>query len=325
MFIDKRRYLTILILFVGIALMMQFVQNNIIPRRFNMTVLKTGDDIYISYRYQKNTDMHLVIGKCGVNNLVDIKAIYLDTNYTDDIYPWVTKLATNFLSSCTDWIGPYMVKSIEHDDGGKLSFTGGWHGNTIDGKEEPTAHTENYSVKIGDMEISDNEVYYCDYVQIEVTNFIQAYNTKDIKLNVLKENVRYDITPNKVKVEVVSTALEKVLLQKYYGLQAQNSKFERIEYSNGITAYCEDYSDSGPYNKNNIADSFKLISKDDTYKMIVTLDTSFGLGNFENLSPDNPTIFTQNYGKTYFNLVNGIDKFIEKGDSIKWRGSYEFK
>ena len=154
---------------------------------------------------------------------------------------------------------------------------------------------------------------------------MQAYNTKDIKLNVLKENVRYDITPNKVKVEVVSTALEKVLLQKYYGLQAQNSKFERIEYSNGITAYCEDYSDSGPYNKNNIADSFKLISKDDTYKMIVTLDTSFGLGNFENLSPDNPTIFTQNYGKTYFNLVNGIDKFIEKGDSIKWRGSYEFK
>jgi hypothetical protein len=58
--------------------------------------------------------------------------------------------------------------------------------------------------------------------------------------------------------------------------------------------------------------------------MVVSLDTGFGLGNFENLSDDLPTIFTQNYGKTYFNLVNGIDKIIEKGDSIKWRGSYEF-
>ena len=46
--------------------------------------------------------------------------------------------------------------------------------------------------------------------------------------------------------------------------------------------------------------------------MVVSLITGFGLGNFENLSDDLPTIFTQNYGKTYFNLVNGIDKIIEK-------------
>jgi hypothetical protein len=325
MSLGRRIYLTIFIIFVGIALVMQLVQDNILSKSYTMTVLKTGDDIFISYRYQKNTDMHLVIGKCGVNNLVDIKAIYLDTNYTGEIYPWVTKRATNFLLSCTDWIGPYMVKAIEHDDGGKPTFTGGWHGNTVDGKEEPTAHTENYSVKIGDTELLDDKVYYCDNVQIEVTNFIQAYNTKDIKLNVLKENVRYDIAPNKVNVEVISTTLEKVLLQKYYGLQAQNGAFERIEYSNGIAANCREYSDSGPFNKNNIANSFKLISKDDKYKMIVTLDTDFGLGNFEKLSLENPTIFTQSYGKTYFNLVNGADKLIEKGDSIKWRGSYEFK
>jgi len=322
---SKRRYLTIFLIFIGIALLLLFEQKNIVPRRYSMTVLKTGNDILISYRYKKNTDMHLVMGKCGVNQLVGIKGIYLDTNYTNEILPWRTSRAINFISACTDWIGPYMVKAIEYDDGGKPAFTGGWHGSKVNGKEEPTAYTENLSVVIDDEELQDNKVYYCNYVQIKITNYIQAYNTKDIKLNVLKEDVKYDITPNNVNVEVVSTALEKVLLQRYYGLQAQNGDFERIEYSNGITAKCKEYSDSGPYNKNNIVHSFELISKDNEYKMIVSLDTGFGLGSFEYLSGDKPTVFTQEYGKTYFNLVNGVDKIIEKDDSIKWRGSYEFK
>jgi len=322
---SKWRYLTIFVIFIGIALILLFAPRNISLRRYGMTVLKTGSDIFISYKYKKNTDMHLVIGKCGINELIGIKAVYLDTNYTDEIIPWCTKHAISFITAYTDWVGPYMVKAMEYDDGGKPDFTGGWHGNKVDGKEEPTASTENFTVTIDNEELSDNKVYYCNHVQIKVTNYIQAYNTKDIKLNVLKEEVKYDITPNKVKVEVVATAMEKVMLQKYYGLQVQNGEFERIEYSNGITAKRKEYSDSGPCNKNNIANSFKLISKDNTYKMVVTLDTSFGLGNFEYLSDDKPTIFTRDYCKTYFNLVNGIDKIIEKGDSIKWRGSYEFK
>lgn len=325
MILNKGRYLTVFVMFVGIAFILMFAQVHVESRRYTMTVLKRDGDIFISFRYQKNTDMHLVIGKCGVNDIVGIKEIYLSTNYTNEVLPWGSNHATSFISAYTDWIGPYLVGALEYDDGGKYDFTGGWHGNKVDGREEPTAYTENFSVKIDDKELSDNRVYYSDSVQIEVINYIQAYNTKDIKLNVLKEQVKYDITANTVKVEVISTALEKALLKTYYGLQAQNGAFERIEYSNGIVAKCKEYSDSGPYNKNNIANSFKLISKNDKHKMIVTLDTGFGLGDFSNLSHDKPTIFTQEYGKTYFNLVNGMDKIIEKGDSIKWRGSYEFK
>ncbi len=324
MTLSRGRYLRIFAIFVVIILILLFEQRNIVPKVYAMTVHKTGRDIFVSYRYLKNTDMHLVIGECGVNDLVGLKAIYLNTNYTGNVIPWGSKRATNFMTSCTDWIGPYIVKSLEYDDGGQPNFTGGWHGNNVEGKEIPTANTEEFSVKIGNEELSANKVCYCDYVQISVTNYIQAYNTKKIKRNVLKEEVKYDITPNKVKVEVVTTALEKVLLQRYYGLQAQNGEFESIEYSNGILAKCGEYSDSGPYNKDNIASFFKLISKNGVYNMVVALDTGFGLGSFGNLSDVHPTIFTQNYGKTYFNLVNDIDKTIEKGDSIKWRGSYEF-
>lgn len=325
MAVDKGRCLKIFAIFVGVSFILLFAQMNIVPKRYAMRVLKTGSDIFISYRYLENTDMHLLIGKCGVNDLMSIKAIYLDANYTDEIIPWVTTKANNFMTACTDWIGPYTVKALEHDDGGNPDFTGGWHGNNVEGKEMPTANTEDFSVIIGGKELLDNKVYFCDKLQIKVSNYIQAYNTQEIQLNVLKEDVKYNIEPNKLKVEVFSTALEKVLLQKYYGLQAQNSNFEQIEYSNGIAAKCREYSDSGPYNKDNIANYFKLISKNNIYKMIVTLDTGFGLGDFKNLSGDKPTIFTQDYGKTYFNMVNGIDKTLKKGDSIKWRGSYEFR
>ncbi|NLL05516.1 MAG: hypothetical protein GX270_06970 [Clostridiaceae bacterium] len=324
MALSKGRYMRIFAILLGIILILLFEQRSIVPKRYTMTVYRIGSDVFISYRYLKNTDMHLVIGKCGVNKLISIKAIYLNSNYTDNVMPWGTKRATNFMTSCTDWIGPYTVKSLECDDGGEPSFTGGWHGDSVDGKEIPTANTENFSIRIGNEELSDKKVYYCDGVQISVTNYIQAYNTKKIKRNVLKEEVKYDITPNEVKVEVTSTALEKVLLQRYYGLQAQNGEFESIEYGNGVLAQCREYSDSGTYKKDNIASCFKLFSKKGVSSMVVSLDTGFGLGNFENLSDDLPTIFTQNYGKTYFNLVNGIDKIIEKGDSIKWRGSYEF-
>jgi len=325
MFSSRCRYFTIFVIFVGMALILELAQRNMVPIRYAMAVQKNGNDIFISYRYRKNTDMHLVFGKCGVNNLVGIKSIYLGDNYTDEVIPWGVNHGTKFVSACTDWIGPYLVKAMEYDDGGKSDFTGGWHGNTVNGKEEPTAFMESISVKVEDTELKENRVYYCDNVEIEVINYIQAYNTRDIKLNVLKEHVKYNISLNRVEVEVVTTALEKALLELYYGLQVQNGDFERIEYSNGIAAKCKEFSDSGPYNENNIANSFKLISKDDTCRLIVTLDTNYGLGNFEYLSHDKPTIFSQDYGKTYFNLVNGKDKILGKGDSIKWRGSYEFK
>lgn len=312
-------------MFVELSIAVLFPQINVMPLPTNLKVVKQGSDIYISYRYLRHTDMHLGIGKCGINNMMNIKAIYLDTNYSREISPWVTKRSVPFMEACSDWIGPYAVKSLENDDGGKFSFTGGWHGNKVNGKLEPTAKTENFTVEIDGKELVDNRVYDCESLEITATNYIQGYNTKKIKSYVLKEVVKYKITHNKVDIELVSTALEKVLLQRYYGLQTQDTSCKRIEYSNGISSVCGKDSDSGPYNKNNIANSLTLISKNNSYKIVASIETGYGLGNFENLQNDKPTIFTEEYGKTYFNMVNGIDKIINKGDSIKWKGSYEFK
>lgn len=291
----------------------------------NLKVIKLGSNIYISYRYLKNTDMHLEFGKCGVNNLMGIKSIYLDTNNSKEVSPYITKKSRCFMESCTDWVGPYAVESLEHNDGGQFCFTGGWHGNNINGKEEPTAKTESFSFKINGKELENNKLYVSDSLEITATNLIQAYNTMNIKVNVMEEVVKYKITPRKINVEVAFTALENALLKRYYGLQTQNSPYNIVSYSNNISSSCSVYSDSGPYNKRNIANSFMLTSKNNLYRLVVTLDTGYGLGNFKYLSNEKPTIFTENYGKTYFNLVNGIDMELNKGDSAGWKGSYEFK
>lgn len=57
----------------------------------------------------------------------------------------------------------------------------------------------------------------------------------------------------------------------------------------------------------------------------VCLDTSFGLGNFGNLNSDLPYIFTKEYGKTYFNLINGKPVSLLKGQYVQRKGSYIIK
>jgi hypothetical protein len=149
-------------------------------------VIRQNDNIHISYRYKTNTDMHIVIGRCGVNNMLNIKAIYLVKNSSKEVSPWVTKGSTLFMNSCTDWIGPYMIKSLVHNDGGACSFTGGWHGGNGDGTGTPTGKTESISVKVNGVEIKKDKVYEGD-VEITATNYINAYNTKNQVFTYLKK------------------------------------------------------------------------------------------------------------------------------------------
>lgn len=287
-------------------------------------VIRQNDNIHVSYRYKTNTDMHIVIGKCGINNMLNIKAIYLVKNDSGEVSPWATKRSTLFMNSCTDWIGPYMIKSLVHNDGGSCAFTGGWHGGNGDGTGTATGKTDNISVKVNGVEIQKNKVYEGD-VEITATNYIQAYNTKKLGIYVLKEVVNYKVTPFKISVGLESTALEDTLLQRYYGLQTQNYSWKgKIVYGNGISSAYGKYSDGGPV-KDKIVDTYTLFSPDGYHKLIAWLDTSYGLGTFENLDRSLPTVFTETYKKTYFNLINGIYRKIEKGNSIGWKGSYRFK
>jgi len=40
-------------------------------------VVRQGDNIFVSFKYRKGLDMHLEIGRCGINGLLNIKALWL--------------------------------------------------------------------------------------------------------------------------------------------------------------------------------------------------------------------------------------------------------
>ncbi|MDP4181517.1 MAG: hypothetical protein Q8942_10530 [Bacillota bacterium] len=285
-------------------------------------VVWQDSNVYVTFKYTPKVDMHLVYGLCGINNTFNLKAIYL-TNNTKKVFPWITRKSKLFMKSQTDWLGPYGVKSLTNDDGGSFTFTSGWHGSNGDGSGKPTAKTISISVKVNGKPIKKNKSYYGN-VEINVVNLIQAYNTKKAGTYALKEAVNFKFTPKKINIALNTTALDDVLLQRYYGLQAQAYSWNgSIQYSNGITAKYGKYSDSGPL-MNSPAYSFTLTSANKAYKLRAKIDKTYGLGNFESLSPDLPSIFLQSYGKAYFNLVNGKDKKILKGNSFGWRGTYEF-
>lgn len=202
-------------------------------------------------------------------------------------------------------------------------FTGGWHGSNGNGTGMATSKMISLSVTVNGKAISKNKTYYGN-VEVNVENLIQAYNTINSGICVLKEAVKLSFTPKKVGITVTATALEDVLLEKYYGLQVQSSSWRgQIVYSNGKTGTYGKYSDSGPAS-NSIAESFTITSQNGAYKLKAKIDREYGLGKLEFLSPQLPSAFAESYGKVYFNLINGKPVEVLKGKSLGWRGSYEF-
>lgn len=298
---------------------------------FSQKVIRQGDDVYISFRYQDNMDMHLNIGKCGVNGIPNIKRIFLDYNRTGEVSPWITEYSSLFMEADTDWVGPYMVKVLSSREGmGVAYFTGGWHGINPNGSGKASGRNEAFRVYINNEEIKNDELYEGE-VRIVAINRLRGYNTVYSGIDAIEEHVEYIIDRGTVKVNVTAIALEDISIMKYYGMQSQNNSWNgKLEYGNGTAGNHDKNSDSGLKRDKKVANSYTLTSKDEKFKLSCRLDASIGLGTFEGLPGYLPTIFTVSYGnqdktKTYFNLINGAEKRLNKGQWIKWSGEYEFK
>jgi hypothetical protein len=54
-------------------------------------------------------------------------------------------------------------------------------------------------------------------------------------------------------------------------------------------------------------------------KLVLNLEEGLGLGN---LGVGTPRAFSASYRKSYFNLVNGIDLNLKKGEKVFWKGAW---
>ena len=274
--------------------------------------------------------MWIEFRKDGVNNIMGIGRFYLVENQSKLVNTTFIKKPTPFKVTYTDWISPYILRANEKKGTNSIpTFTGGWHGYNGDGTGSPTARTKSYAVFVDGRKVYDKGVIVGKEVVIEVINYIQAYNTKNIDgtgREVMKETIQYILTEGNVEVLCEIEALEEIVIERYYGIQSDNIGWDgTLIYGEELVVY-KGKEDSKYFSKEfqQLIDSYKLVSKDGKHKLIAWMDRTIGLGGYKNLSEGKPTIFTLDYGKTYFNLINGVPKKVKQREILNWRGGYKF-
>jgi hypothetical protein len=286
-----------------------------------MTVKSYEGHIHIGF-FSTDKNMQISFYPCGVNKLFAIAKVSYFASNTD----YLQNKASNEFSSCTDWVGPYFVCSASSINTGiQQKFTGGWHGSNGDGTGTPTASTSETRFVVDGKETNGNFEQNCNQVDLYVTNLIHGYDYSTTNADLLKEFVHYIIKPNReIDVEVKIEALEDAVIQRYYGLQSQNfSLFDRVNYLAGQQIVnTEAINKESHCLSNNGVNTILLKSTKNQHQLRLTLDITSGLGTFQNLGEGKPKAFSASYGKSYFNLINGKDLTIKKGEEVFWIGSY---
>jgi len=265
---------------------------------------------------ENNMTLSLYFSQCGVNNLFAIDKIKL-VNDENDI----------LIESCTDWIGPYIVKAIDQDsDIENKDFTGGWHGTNGYARIEATACSKAYTIFADGKEITSEESGQANNIRIVTKNHIKGYNTDNY---ILEETVTYTIHGSQVDVKVEILALEDIMILRYYGLQTQNNKFDKTIqyfYEDGslMTKSLDNENDSGIDNKSKVM-AFELSSNNHPFLLKAWINSEGTLSSFDYLSLDKPKAFTTQYHKSYFNLIDGIPLTLKSGKTTNWSGGYSFK
>jgi len=258
--------------------------------------------------------MDINFDSCGINNLFSIKEIGLKMNES-----------TTLIKSYTDWIGPYIVRfDGESDSSISEHFTGGWHGFGDGESVDITARTTNYEIYADGKQVIGSTSGKADEIVISVTNEIMGYNTAEF---VLEETVTYKIYDSTISVEVEIKALNDISILRYFGLQTQNSNFEKITYiyndGSSISGSCNESNSSGPKSDTLRVNQFILSSENHPFTLRAWI-LNESLASFEYVSDDQPYAFTQDYGKSYFHLINGTPVQMKVDEKVFWKGGYSF-
>ncbi|WP_430973176.1 hypothetical protein [Sunxiuqinia rutila] len=262
---------------------------------------------------------------CGVNQIFALGKLAYDTSSVMS----EEKQSTLEFPSVTDWVGPYQVSLLENASSDQpKQFTGGWHGSNGDGAGEPTATTKRVAVTVDGELKSSGFSGMSEQVSLNVVNLIQGYDYSETASYLLEESVNYQLLPNcSIEVRVTITALNDVVIHRYYGMQSQNfAVFDSVSYASPTEIMnTEPVRTNNSCLKNDAVNRIILSGEQGEYELELILNTEKGLGTFDYLADGVPWAFSADYGKSYFNLVNGKKLILKKGESVFWEGTYVFK
>jgi len=302
------------------------------PPHPKQIVHKASSRVSIGHKYDEAHDFWLVFDHYGSNGLYSFFEWRLAANAGESVDPASLERSALLQGEGSDWIGPYIVEAVNVPDA-KPAFTGGNH--AFDGGVggSATARTISVDVVADGKPVADGACVPCSEAVIVAVNEVQGFNTK--KENgtgdaVLRETVEFTIACGTVKVRHRMEMLTDVCIHKYYGLQTVNSLWSgEVQY--GTDTSCSEplpsfgANDSGPKSEHPDIDRFLIRSPDGRHEVLAWLDRSVGLGRLDWLADFLPVAFTMNYGKTYFNLINGTRPIFRIGDVLAWCGGYSFR
>jgi hypothetical protein len=261
--------------------------------------------------------MSLHMGIDSINTFFGIKDIHLSTN-TD----------TLSIESNSDWLSPYMVKADLAKDKTDLipSFTGGWHSLDSVSDSEPSSFMKSYEVYADGKKIIGKTTGNAQTVHVIVNQLIKGYNTDDY---VLEEYILYTLINNEIRVRVKTFALQDASIETFYGIETHNKSFNKhityhFENQQSKTLGADIISDSGPRDYKNKLSYISLNSWDHPF-ILSGYMTHVAASKTLPLLPDGvPEAFTEAYGKSYFNVINGNPLSLKTRELFEWSGILKF-
>ena len=281
-------------------------------------------DIY--GKYSRTQDIMVRIEPCGTNSLPDFSAVYLIYNDNSDISTCLSAGAFAVYERSTDWHSPFIINAKNNPFGGdKYSFTGGNHGYQGNEGGAHTAHLLSMDVEADGQEVKSG-CGLCSDIKIKWANAVQGSNTKEPSgwgRAVLEEQHTLSFDGETFFSEVTLVPYEEIEIDRVYGFSAEikNVWDETVEYE--YPQYKE-IKDAAAASAASERGCVSVTCRRGNNALRISLDTDYGLGKREYLSELSKGAFAADYGKVYFELVNGKAIDAAKGEQLSYRGSYKF-
>ena len=304
--------------------------NDLIKRVY----LSTHKPVYYSFesdvldvyaKYSSSQDIMVRLRQGGTNQLFDFSEIYLISNFE----PFVkSNLSDSFLfyQSSTDWHAPFIINAVQNPFSGEShAFTGGNHGYSGNSGGAKTARLTSLYVEADGKSVTHG-AGYCNNLTVTWTNLVQASNTKEPSgwgRDVMEEKHILSYDGETFFSDVTLTPLEDIEIDLVYGFAAEIKYIwdENIEYENPL--YKISYPGTQPSNAGE-ADCISVTCTRGANAVKMSLDTTYGLGTRDYFTSLTDGAFFVEYGKVYFNLVNGKPIQAKAGEQLFYRGSYKF-
>lgn len=287
-----------------------------------MVYSHTANETLIAWRYSETQDIRVAIGRYGVNQINDIGAISFKTHNGGPLT--LEGVWSVMTPRGTDWTGPFIVNADSNGSGSVTQFTGGNHGYTS-AEGAATAEQVYRRVFAHGLPLNDGDSGSADVITFQWENLVQGSNTRDVPRYILREQHSFKVRPGSIETTARVTALEPLVVKRYYGLQAYLRGFNSsIHFLNGQQSARIDWADglsSGPCSE--YPNAWAANARGPSgFNLLMWLDRSYGVAKLSNLAQDSDLFFTAS-SKMYARLIDDRKALsMASGDSFCWRGGY---